>query len=338
MRDYGKVHTSFWTSNDVRRLSEDGRALALYLLTSPHANIIGAFRLPDAYVAEDMQWTSERVSKGFAELFRNGFATRDRVTKWVVIGQYLRWNPIENPNQGKAAVRFFDAVAGEEAKHAIARAFSLHATHISPTVWEPFLNPSGTVHEPYRNQEQEQEQEQEHKRDVGVAPSDGSALAPSVSPDEPAPSLGSGPATGQQSLSTLELVEPSKPSPAAEVFAAYLEGWRTHVGKGAEPKLTDGRRAKIRARLKEHPIEVVRAAAAGIWRSSWHVQNGQTGFDLVVRDAAQVERFSTERGGGQRQATTYAGRMVQPAARPEDLLEPSNDENFVWSDMGEGGF
>ena len=43
MRDYSRVHTAFWTSEDVRRLSEDGRTLALYLLTGPHSNMIGCF-------------------------------------------------------------------------------------------------------------------------------------------------------------------------------------------------------------------------------------------------------------------------------------------------------
>lgn len=74
MRDYGKVHTSFWASANIRNLSEDGRALALYLLTCPHGTIAGVFRLPDGYASEDLQWTSKRVREGFAELFANGFA------------------------------------------------------------------------------------------------------------------------------------------------------------------------------------------------------------------------------------------------------------------------
>ena len=70
MRDYGKVFSSFWTSSNIRALSEDGRALAIYVLTSPHGTISGAFRLPDGYESEDLQWSSERVKKGFEELLR----------------------------------------------------------------------------------------------------------------------------------------------------------------------------------------------------------------------------------------------------------------------------
>ena len=103
MRDYGKVHTSYWTSSNIRAMSEDGRALAMYLLTCPHGTIAGVFRLPDGYACEDLQWDSERVKKGFAELFQNGFANRCETTKWVWIAKHFEWNPPENPNQKKAA-------------------------------------------------------------------------------------------------------------------------------------------------------------------------------------------------------------------------------------------
>ncbi|EAZ2247997.1 DNA-binding protein [Salmonella enterica] len=107
MRDYGKVNSSFWISESIRSLSDDGRMLALYLLTSPHANMIGCFRLPDGYVCEDLQWDAKRVSEGFEELSRNGFAIRDKATRWVLIPGYLEWNGFENPNVAIAALKLF---------------------------------------------------------------------------------------------------------------------------------------------------------------------------------------------------------------------------------------
>lgn len=105
MREYGRVHCAFWTSHDMRSLSEDGRALALYLLTCPHTTLIGICRLPDGYVSEDLQWTNERVAKGLLELFQKGFSNRCETTKWIWIRKYLEWNAPENPNQWKAARR-----------------------------------------------------------------------------------------------------------------------------------------------------------------------------------------------------------------------------------------
>ena len=110
MRDYGKVHVSFWTSLNIRSMSEDGRTLAMYLLTCPHGTIAGVFRLPDGYACDDLQWDQSRVSKGFDELFSNGFAYRCETTKWVWILKHYEWNPPENPNQKKAALKVANQV------------------------------------------------------------------------------------------------------------------------------------------------------------------------------------------------------------------------------------
>lgn len=110
MRDYGKVHTCFWSSETTRAMSEDGRALALYLLTCSHGTLAGIFRVPDGYICEDMQWSVERVQQTLSELLAKGFANRCETTKWVWIIKHLEWNPPENPNQRKAAVKLWTQV------------------------------------------------------------------------------------------------------------------------------------------------------------------------------------------------------------------------------------
>jgi hypothetical protein len=119
MREYGKVYSSFWTSEDIRGMSEDGRTLALYLMTSPHGNMLGCFRMPNAYAAEDLQWPSERVSNGFAELSRNGFVTRCERTYWIVIHKHLKWNKLDNPNMGTAAAKLFDTITAPHSVKAL---------------------------------------------------------------------------------------------------------------------------------------------------------------------------------------------------------------------------
>jgi hypothetical protein len=105
MRDYGKVHSAFWSSEDTRSLHDDGRMLALYLLTCQHNTIAGVFRIPDGYACDDLQWSSERVQEGFEELFQKGFANRCETSKWVWIYKFLKWNAPENPNQQKAVAK-----------------------------------------------------------------------------------------------------------------------------------------------------------------------------------------------------------------------------------------
>lgn len=125
--------------------------LALYLLTSPHANLIGCYRLPDAYVAEDMQWPPERVSEGFAELQQKGFVSRDEGTKWVFIHKYLMWNGFENGNVAIAAQKAFDQVPAIPLKAALAGALLDFGKHLK----EDFANHLKTLPKPFANPEPE---------------------------------------------------------------------------------------------------------------------------------------------------------------------------------------
>ncbi|MGK0705335.1 hypothetical protein ACSFCW_17900 [Yokenella regensburgei] len=162
MRDYGKVHTSFWISDGMRQVSDDARLLALYLLTGQHTNMIGCFRLPDGYVSEDLGWPFERVSKGFDELSKNGFVTRDSTSKWVLIRNFMAWNSIENPNQGISALRLFSQVPDNTSvKPELARIIAEAIAHIEPGK----LKGSERVIEPFLNQKQDQEQEQDQEKD-----------------------------------------------------------------------------------------------------------------------------------------------------------------------------
>lgn len=160
MRDYGKVHTSFWTSSNIRELSEDGRALAIYLLTCPHGTIAGVFRLPDGYASEDLQWSPERVQTTLSELFSNGFATRCESTKWVWVTKHFEWNQPENPNQKKAAAKV--AAQVPDSCHWKADFIGKCGVHLGIEA-EQKANPPGTLQKPFLNQEQEQEQEQDKK-------------------------------------------------------------------------------------------------------------------------------------------------------------------------------
>src|SRR5436190_800173 len=98
MRDYGKVYTAFWISEDARSLSEDGRMLALYLLTCQHSNMLGCFRLTNAYAADDLQWDIERVSKGFQELLSKALRDFSEVFPVKKLDDFeAELEPFENP-------------------------------------------------------------------------------------------------------------------------------------------------------------------------------------------------------------------------------------------------
>lgn len=110
MREFAKVGTGFWASQPILSMSDDGKLLALYLITSPHHNAAGTYRCPDGYVMADLGWSPQRVSKGFAELTEKGFATRCETTFWVFIHKHFKHNAVENPNQAKNVLRLLEEV------------------------------------------------------------------------------------------------------------------------------------------------------------------------------------------------------------------------------------
>lgn len=166
-REYGKIHSSFWTSNDIRSMTEDGRTLAAYLLTGPHSNMLGCFRIPVAYVADDLNWASERVKEGFAELYRKGWATLSEGSNWVVIHKFLKWNQPENPNVVKAAEKLFDQIPDDcAAKPLLAWAIAEFEPRFNAEKlarFKPFPNPFATLPKGYRKPEPEPEPEPEPK-------------------------------------------------------------------------------------------------------------------------------------------------------------------------------
>ncbi|MCK8824709.1 hypothetical protein [Fuchsiella alkaliacetigena] len=107
MSRYVKVATKFWTDEKVRKLSEDARELYLYILTSPHSNMAGYYRLPKAYIAEDLYFNNdlakglERVSKGLKELIENGLIRYCESSSVVLICNFFKYNSIQNKNQAK---------------------------------------------------------------------------------------------------------------------------------------------------------------------------------------------------------------------------------------------
>jgi uncharacterized phage protein (TIGR02220 family) len=110
MRIYGSVQIAFWENSDIQNLSDQSKLLAIYLLTGPHSNMLGCFRLPDGYITEDLKWEIQNAKKSFNNLSEINFLTRDLDSSWVSIHNFLKWNPIQNPRQGIGIQKLFDMV------------------------------------------------------------------------------------------------------------------------------------------------------------------------------------------------------------------------------------
>ena len=64
MRDYARISPRFWTGKTGKQIKEhssDHVAVALYLLSSPHSNMIGLYYLPILYIAHESGVSEPRV-------------------------------------------------------------------------------------------------------------------------------------------------------------------------------------------------------------------------------------------------------------------------------------
>lgn len=87
MRDYSRVSSAFWTGETGRSLrkNKDAQIVALYLITCPHANMIGVFRCPIIYISHETGLSLEGASKGLQCLLDVAFCTYEKDSELVFV-------------------------------------------------------------------------------------------------------------------------------------------------------------------------------------------------------------------------------------------------------------
>lgn len=86
MRDYSKISPQFWvgeTGREIRKLGTEAQLIALYLLTCPHANMIGIYYLPLAYISHDTGIPIEGASKALQSLCNIHFCRYDEDSEFI---------------------------------------------------------------------------------------------------------------------------------------------------------------------------------------------------------------------------------------------------------------
>lgn len=130
MGRYQKIHTQFWQDEKTRELSDDGKFLFLYVLSSPHSNAIGLYVLPKGYILEDLKWSEKRFAKPFRELLGKGLIYYDFESNLIMIKNHLKYNPLENENQTKAAIKLIASLPKSQI-----------ISHIQEQLTKPFHKP-----------------------------------------------------------------------------------------------------------------------------------------------------------------------------------------------------
>lgn len=73
MRNYATISPQFWLGDTGRKLRKSGpecMVVALYMMTSPHSNMLGLYYLPVLYIAHETGLAPEGASKGLLRGFK----------------------------------------------------------------------------------------------------------------------------------------------------------------------------------------------------------------------------------------------------------------------------
>lgn len=104
MPRYYQVSPRIWTDEKALAWDDDARLLALYLLTCPHRNLEGLYRLPLSYAVGDLSWSERRVRKALDRLIADSFASYDFDVEVVWVRNVLRYQAPKSERQVAGAI------------------------------------------------------------------------------------------------------------------------------------------------------------------------------------------------------------------------------------------
>lgn len=239
MRDYSTVSPQFWlgkTGRKLRKAGPEAQVVAFYLMTSPHANMLGLYYLPVIYLAHETGLGIQGASKGLKRTIEAGFCSYDEQTEMVWVHEmaaYQVGSTLKATDKRCAGVRNeYRSLPENPYLSAFFERYKLdfHLTDCREIIAEKQGASKGLS-----SQEQEQEQEQDQNTLVHgekTASEPGPDFPAADFPDYPEADLTTGSeadsdAAGQATLKNRDTGYP----------AEFELAWREYPGRaGANPK------------------------------------------------------------------------------------------------------
>ncbi len=98
MARYRKVSILIWNDQKFREFSDDSKLLFLFLVTHPFMTSIGGMRATWPGLGVELGWEPERTAKAFSEPFEKGMVWIDESASCLILPNFIKHNPPENPN------------------------------------------------------------------------------------------------------------------------------------------------------------------------------------------------------------------------------------------------
>lgn len=357
---YGAVFEVFWEDEEIEPLSDRAVNLALYMITGPHRNAIGCFRLGTGAIMDLPRfaaWGIDGVSIAIQELVDTGFIVRDSASGWTMIVKALKHEPVKSWQQAVSALKLLNRVPQKSPVFKALASILLpqlepHAKRLEGKKGWPIdtlsiPNPMGMPFQRTENSDQEQDQEQDHTQQLPARFASPPCVQ-SENPDQLSPACNSETET-VPAVETSGWVEVVEPEPEASDIASppagldrrrfagdvprAVELWNEMAkanGLSQVQKLTDKRRASIRRRLEDcGGLEGWRAALAKVAGTPGLLGKGKDGsWKIKFNWFISEEKFTDLMEGSYDGWGVGSGRNNDPmAAEMEKLKEKAGNAN-----------
>lgn len=100
---YQKIESRIWTDEKFKTLTAMQQRLWFYLLTCQHGNLIGIYVLGEGYACHDLKLMPKDFRKDLDNILSKDLAKYDAKAEIIWVKNFLKYNPLTNPNQVKAA-------------------------------------------------------------------------------------------------------------------------------------------------------------------------------------------------------------------------------------------
>jgi hypothetical protein len=164
MRDYGAVSPQFWIGQTGKSLRGNlpAQVVALYLMTSPHANMIGVFYCPLDYIAKETGLPLEGAREALRSLIEAQFCSFDEQTEEVFVQRMAAFQIGESldhkDNRCKGVAKELEKVSSASLRNGFRATYSV-AFHLpaESKTGKPLKSPSKAPPKPETGTEAETE-------------------------------------------------------------------------------------------------------------------------------------------------------------------------------------
>lgn len=166
MTRYRKIDPRIWNDEKFIAMSHEAQRLFLFVLTHPWMTMLGAFRISQAGMAEELGLSTEAFREAFGEVLAKGLVKYDRKAFLIWAPNFLKYNEPESPNVVRSWGNVVDLLPECELKSEVllgAKALiSRRSEAFTKALPKAFLEAlPEALSKGMPNQEQEQEQEPE---------------------------------------------------------------------------------------------------------------------------------------------------------------------------------